>query len=271
MSDPGITTSSTFDWAATDLGARDNWPYTLRLAVDLVLGSPAATILVWGKQRIVVYNDAYAALAASRSVRAPGGNMPALWPAPLSSAREALDRALAGECVVLHDVQVPFVRETGVTTSALDLYLTPLTGPDGQTGGAVCAMTPARPQQEPARASGLHIVVVEDNLDSQYLVCEMLRALGHEVQGVSHAEDALPLLAAGKHDLLFTDVSLPGMSGVELARTALARQPRLQVIFASGYGDALLRHVDFPYTSLQKPYDLDQLQHVLTEVQRRVR
>lgn len=271
MSDPGFTNSSTFDWAATDLGARDSWPYTLRLAVDLVLGSPAASILVWGKQRVVVYNDAYAALAASRSVRAPGGNMPALWPAPLSSARDALDRALAGQPAVLHRVQVPFVRETGVSTAELDLYLTPLTGPDGQTGGAVCAMVPSRPQQEPARSSGLDIIVVEDNLDSQYLVCEMLRALGHEVHGVSHAEDALPLLATGKHDLLFTDVSLPGMSGVELARTALAREPRLQVIFASGYGDALLRHVEFPYTSLQKPYDLDQLQHVLGEVQRRAR
>lgn len=272
MSDPGITNSSTFDWAATDLGARDNWPHTLRLAVDLVLGSPSPSILVWGKQRIVVVNDAYAALAASRSVRAPGGNMPALWPAPLSSARDALDRALAGEAAVLHGVQVPFVRETGVSTTDLDLFLTPLTGPDGHTDGAVCAMAPARPQQqEPARAGGLHIIVVEDNLDSQYLVCEMLRALGHEVHGVSHAEDALPLLAASKHDLLFTDVSLPGMSGVELARTALARQPRLQVIFASGYGDALLRHVEFPYTSLQKPYDLDQLQQVLTQVQQRVR
>ena len=271
MSDSGTTHPSTFDWAATDLGPRDNWPHTLRLAVDLVLGSPAPSILVWGKQRVVVYNDAYAALAASRSVRAPGGNMPALWPAPLSSARDALDRALAGQAGVLHGVQVPFVRETGVVTAALDLYLTPLTGADGHTEGAVCAMTPARPQQEEPRSSGLDIIVVEDNLDSQYLVCEMLRALGHEVHGVSHAEDALPLLAGGRHDLLFTDVSLPGMSGVELARTALARHPRLQVIFASGYGDALLRHVDFPYTSLQKPYDLDQLQHVLAEVQRRTR
>ncbi|HEU4851489.1 MAG TPA: response regulator [Telluria sp.] len=265
MSDSG-SISAFPDWAATDLGPRDGWSHTLRLAVDLVLGSPAPSILVWGKQRIVVYNDAYAALAASRSVRAPGGNMPALWPAPLSSARDALDRALDGHGSVQRGLSVPFVRESGVSMVNLDLYLTPLADDSGAVAGAVCAMAPSAPPRE-ARSAGLRIVVVEDNLDSQYLVCEMLRALGHEVQGVSHGEDALPLLAAAPHDLLFTDVSLPGISGVDLARQAMARHHGLQVIFASGYGDALLRHVEFPYTSLQKPYDLEQLQAVLGKVQ----
>jgi CheY-like chemotaxis protein len=268
MSDAGLPLHP-FDWNATDLGSRDRWPHTLRLAVDLVLGSPAASILVWGKQRIVVYNDAYAALAASRSVRAPGGNMPALWPAPLSSARDALEQALAGHASVQRSLSVPFVRETGVVMVDLDLYLTPLTDETGAVAGAVCAMTPAAPVQA-AQSGCLRIVVVEDNLDSQYLVCEMLRALGHEVEGVSHGEDALPLLTAGSHDLLFTDVSLPGMSGVDLARRALAHDARLQVIFASGYGDALLRHVEFPYISLQKPYDLEQLQDVLLQVEHRL-
>ena len=38
------------------------------------------------------------------------------------------------------------------------------------------------------------------------------------------------------------------------------------MIFASGYGDTLLRHLDFPYLSLQKPYELDQLQDALAKV-----
>jgi hypothetical protein len=40
----------------------------------------------------------------------------------------------------------------------------------------------------------------------------------------------------------------------------------MRVIFASGYGDSLLRHVEFPYLSLQKPYELDQLQNALDKV-----
>jgi CheY-like chemotaxis protein len=123
------------------------------------------------------------------------------------------------------------------------------------------------PSPAQAGAPGaLRILVVEDNLDSQYLVCEMLRAIGHEVDGVAHGEDALGLLAQRRYDILFSDVSLPGMSGVDLARAALARQRGLHVIFASGYSDNLLRHVDFPYLSLQKPYDLEQLQAALARI-----
>jgi CheY-like chemotaxis protein len=94
----------------------------------------------------------------------------------------------------------------------------------------------------------------------------MLRAFGHEAEGVGHPDDALARLAAGRYDVLFTDVSLPGMSGVDLARRALDANPALKVIFASGYGDSLLRHLEFPYLSLQKPYELDQLQQALDKV-----
>ena len=74
------------------------------------------------------------------------------------------------------------------------------------------------------------------------------------------------LLGSRRYDVLFSDVSLPGMSGVDLARESLRRHPHLKVIFASGYGDMLLRHLEFPYQSLQKPYELDQLQDALNKV-----
>jgi CheY-like chemotaxis protein len=114
--------------------------------------------------------------------------------------------------------------------------------------------------------TGLRILVVEDNLDSQYLVCEMLGVFGHETAGVTHAEDALPMLESGHWQVLFSDVSLPGMSGVELARRALRSQPGLHIIFATGYDHSLLEQVEFPHTALQKPYDLDLLQAQLQQI-----
>jgi CheY-like chemotaxis protein len=111
---------------------------------------------------------------------------------------------------------------------------------------------------------------VEDNADARYLACETLRALGHEVQAVASGEAALPALEQGPVDVLFSDVSLPGMSGVELARQALVRHPRLQLLFVSGYGDALTRHLPWPVTTLQKPYELEQLQHALATIGRRL-
>lgn len=112
----------------------------------------------------------------------------------------------------------------------------------------------------------LRVLVVEDNLDAQFLVCEMLRAFGHSVLGSSTGEDALAQVRAAPYDLLFTDVSLPGMSGIDLARQARAHQPGLNVIFATGYGDTISSHVDFPSTTLKKPYELEQLQAALAKV-----
>ena len=94
----------------------------------------------------------------------------------------------------------------------------------------------------------------------------MRRALGHEVEAAASGEEALPLLSSESFDVLFTDVSLPGMSGVELARQSRRTRPDLELLFASGYGDELTRHLEFPARSLQKPYDIDLLQIALEQI-----
>lgn len=121
-------------------------------------------------------------------------------------------------------------------------------------------------EQPGAAASGLRLLVVEDNIDSQQLVCELLETLGHQARGVVSAEDAQQALDEQSFDVLFTDVNLPGMSGVDLAKRALERFPDLAVIFASGYGAMVARNVGFASHSLPKPYDIDQLQEILKKI-----
>jgi two-component sensor histidine kinase/PAS domain-containing protein len=55
-----------FDWARTPLGPLEAWPSTLRTIVDYVLSTPAAMIVLWGADGVVLYNDAYAGLAGRR-------------------------------------------------------------------------------------------------------------------------------------------------------------------------------------------------------------
>jgi CheY-like chemotaxis protein len=137
--------------------------------------------------------------------------------------------------------------------------------------GILCLLAPAASAAScEASARPLHILVVEDNPDAQYLVCETLRALGHAVQAAASGEAALPELAARHFDVLFTDVSLPGMSGVELARAARRSHPTLELLFATGYSDELIRHLEFPARSLQKPYEIEQLQQALEEIGKRL-
>ena len=146
----------------------------------------------------------------------------------------------------------------------------------GRTATPPPSLPPAQPASEPAPSAAaadlaghggaLHILVVEDNEDSRILVCELLSTLGHEVTGVGSAEEALEALKGGGFDTLFTDVSLPGMSGVELAKKAAMMTPGLAIIFASGYGASISSHLNIRSRSLAKPYDLNQLRAVLAAV-----
>ena len=259
------------DWSRSPLGAPDAWDPALRLAADIMFNTPLPMLLCWGPQRALLFNEAYATLAGPTHPPAPGGAVPMMLPAPLASAREAFEQAFGGTPSLQERCALRF-SISGAPHPA-NLHFTPLPVAGGAIGGVLCAVAP--PSAEAVREAApqeaaLRILVVEDNLDSQFLVCEMLSAFGHDNAGVAHAEAALQQLEAGSFNVLFTDVSLPGMSGVELARRARAANPRLQVIFASGYGDALLRQVEFPYLSLQKPYEIEQLQKALADVAAKV-
>ncbi len=259
--------SSSFDWSASRLGDPGQWPWPLRCAADLLFNLPLPALLVWGRDMTVLFNDAYGALSGPGCGKVPGGSVPPVMPPPLAAAGAELERAWDGEAALARARKLAFAGSPA--DASFDLHLTPVRGQDGAVAGVLCVLAPATqaaPAAEEAAAGPLRILVVEDNIDSQYLVCEMLRAFGHHADGVGHPDDALSHLAAGRYDVLFTDVSLPGMSGVELARKAVGDAPAMQVIFASGYGDTLLRHVEFPYLSLQKPYELDQLQQALDTV-----
>lgn len=250
-------------WHQTALGERSGWPVALRVAADIVLDSPWPMLLLWGERQVAIFNNAYADLAGPHHARAPGGAVPALTPPPLAAAGAAFEQAVLGEPQHLQHVSLTVLRGDGPERIDCDLHLTPLADDAGRPAGVLCAIARSSDQASAAPAAGLRVLVVEDNLDSQYLVCEMLKAFGHDAHGVGHGEGALEMLAASGYDVLFSDVSLPGISGVELARQAIARTPQLRVIFASGYGDTLLRHLDFPYQSLQKPYEVEELQAAL--------
>lgn len=125
--------------------------------------------------------------------------------------------------------------------------------------GTQTVAAPPAPQ-----TSCLRILVVEDNLDSQQMLCELLDVLGHRSRGVASAEDAFAVLHSEVFDVLLTDVSLPGQSGIELAREALNLYPSLRIIFSSGHG--VVNDDSLAALSLPKPYNLERLMDVLAKV-----
>ena len=85
----------------------------------------------------------------------------------------------------------------------------------------------------------LTVLVVDDDCDARSVVETVLRDDGIRVVGVSDPVDALLMLQARHFDLLLTDIRMPTMDGLELARRARELRPALRVLFLSAYAKEL--------------------------------
>jgi CheY-like chemotaxis protein len=79
------------------------------------------------------------------------------------------------------------------------------------------------------------VLLVEDEPLIRLSTADILAGLGHSVDEAGNAAEALALLDKHDFDVLITDLRLPGIGGDELAVQAIARQPELRIVFASGY------------------------------------
>jgi CheY-like chemotaxis protein len=123
---------------------------------------------------------------------------------------------------------------------------------------------------EPAVRPSDSVIVVDDQPDVLELTCELFKTLGLNPIPAASAREALNALQRHEHvELMLTDVTMPGMSGVELARKARELQPGLKVILASGYSGPAHAAAGGQlegFAFLAKPYKLADLVRKLRDV-----
>ncbi len=126
---------------------------------------------------------------------------------------------------------------------------------------------PARVSGAPDHSASLDILVVEDDSDVRQTLERMLEARGHRVEALSSAMDALERISAHDFSLVITDMSMPGMTGAELAAQLQLDRPALPVVLISGYGAT--GQVEVPpnvQAMLPKPIGLSDLSDALSRV-----
>jgi CheY-like chemotaxis protein len=107
--------------------------------------------------------------------------------------------------------------------------------------------------------AGGRALVVEDNDAVRATLIELLTANGYEVVAAHDGEQALEIArdAPAPFAFLVTDMMLPGMSGLDVARDVQARWPACRVLFITGYLDLVLRNaLPSGASLLQKPFSL---------------
>jgi PAS domain S-box-containing protein len=139
------------------------------------------------------------------------------------------------------------------------IYLPQAAAPVAAGEASVLGSEPA------ATGRGYRVLVVEDNDEVGQFSTELLEDLGYSVKRVANANAALAILAEDEFatDLVFSDVIMPGMNGVELASLIRERFPGLPVVLTSGYSDVLAENAHHGFELIQKPYSVELLSRIL--------
>ncbi|UZK66704.1 hybrid sensor histidine kinase/response regulator [Sphingomonas sp. M1-B02] len=118
----------------------------------------------------------------------------------------------------------------------------------------------ARGQLDVTIPVGLKVLLVEDSGHVRYFARHLLEDLGCDVVEAEDGHEALRLLDEHQFDIVFSDIVMPGMSGVDLGKRIKQMGLDLPVLLASGYSSKQFipaHQRDFPI--LRKPYKLETL------------
>jgi DNA-binding NtrC family response regulator len=106
------------------------------------------------------------------------------------------------------------------------------------------------------KGSATVLVVDDDPMILSYIE-EEIGLYGYNPILASSGEKALELAGSEKIDLLMTDIMMPGMNGIELAKQFVVLYPEAKILFMSGYICPSLAHQGIPeseYAFVQKPF-----------------
>ena len=105
------------------------------------------------------------------------------------------------------------------------------------------------------------ILLAEDDQVMREYLARALERSGYSVAAVDRGTAALPLIEAEAFDLLLTDIVMPEMDGIELARRAGEIAPDMRVMFITGFAAVTLKAGrEMPNARvLSKPFHLREL------------
>ena len=114
------------------------------------------------------------------------------------------------------------------------------------------------------------LLIVEDDCSVRSFVARALAAAGYTVETAEDGLDGLNKIrnAAGAYDLVLSDIRMPAMDGIEMAREAARAFPSLRMMLMTGYADQRERAVELDGTVtgvVNKPFTLAELRERVGE------
>ena len=131
-----------------------------------------------------------------------------------------------------------------------------------------------RPIPEPEEAPteiirAVHILLIEDNIELNRIIKDILTRAGHSVEVAHNGPEGLAAFKARQHDLVITDVGMPGMSGWEVAKAVKESRAETGVVLVTGWDKQEYRyhpHKAHADVLLAKPIDKERLLRVINKM-----
>lgn len=128
------------DWAATPLGPAQDWPQSLKTAVQIMLQSRQPIWIGWGPELIYLYNDPYKSIIGGKHPWALGRPTKEVWSEIWPDIGPMLATAMGGVEGTFVEEQLLIMERNGYPEETYYTFsYSPIRGDDGQPGGIICA------------------------------------------------------------------------------------------------------------------------------------
>ena len=263
---------------SSEPGSGSVFSFVVPLATDALGATPQRKpweSALQGKAILVIEPEEMARSSVAQILRTRG-----VFAGAFSRAADAPQGRFA--CAVTSDPSVN-VRPQVIITSPLDTNDHPIrvTRPVGERElidavGVALGLTEAEPEYTleplPAGRASLQVLIVDDSDVNLEVISEMVRRLGHEVSVATDGEVALASMTSQPFDLVFMDVQLPGMDGLETTRRYRDGGGKTPIVALTAHTSARDRDRCLAagmQAVLSKPVDTSQLAKAIEEVTHR--
>ncbi|MET0338346.1 MAG: PAS domain S-box protein, partial [Caulobacter sp.] len=162
------------DWAATPLGAIETWPSCLTNAVALLLRSQVPIVMLWGREGVMLYNDAYSSFAGARHPRLLGSNVREGWGEVADFNDHVMEVGLAGGTLHYRDQELTLHRNGAPEQVWMDLDYSPVLDEDGEPAGVFCILAETTERVAAERRTQF-LVSLSDDLRGQGTPADFMR------------------------------------------------------------------------------------------------
>lgn len=129
-------------------------------------------------------------------------------------------------------------------------------------------------QIELAKEKGILVLVTDDDPNTCETFRDVLEAKGYKVATAASGEEAINIARERPHDILFVDMKLPSLNGLEVYLAVKEVNPKTKAVIITGYREEMEELIEetlkrSAYTCLTKPLDMDKILELIKEISKK--